>query len=251
MTTDNPVSFAEPYRLLTELQASLKPALSVLQNELLCEALERIRQLDWLLADVRRQLDKHVQLMETVSHLPHEAPTSTGPGTSSYRVVVPDQMDAQIESSRFLAKLHAEAFVYFAARLRKILKGRDLTLPQLQKFESPTIRDIRNHLLEHPEGAQSRIFNSSWMSSLATGVHLKALRKTGAPHAVEDPGLFVSAAELRDALTRTFKSALEDIAARETLEAGGARRLEDASFTNPPLPPLPLTPREPPSSESA
>ncbi len=209
MPTDNPVSFAEPYRLLSKLQASLKPSLSVLQNELVSEALERIRQLDWLLADVRRQLEGHVQLMDTVSHLPHEAPTPTGPGTSSYRVVVPDELDAQIEACRFVAKLHAEAFVYFASRLRKILKGHDLALPQLQKFESPTIRDIRNHLLEHPEGAQSRIFNSSWMSSPATGVHLKALRSTGAPRAVEDPGLFVSAAELRDALTRTFKNALE------------------------------------------
>jgi hypothetical protein len=108
-----------------------------------------------------------------------------------------------------VAKLHAEAFVYFAARLRKILRGRDLALPQLQKFESSTIRDIRNHLLEHPEGAQSRIFNSSWMSSPATGVHLKALRKADVPDAVEDPGLFISASQLRDALTRTLKSALE------------------------------------------
>jgi hypothetical protein len=127
---------------------------------------------------------------------------------SSYRIVVPDELHAQIESCSFAARLHTESFAYIAARLRKILTGRDLGLPHLQKFESRTIRDIRNHLLEHPEGAQSRIFNSSWMSSPATGVHLKALRKTGAPHAVEDPGLFVSAAELRDALTRTFKAAL-------------------------------------------
>src|SRR5258705_473625 len=151
MSTNMPTFFADPYHLLNELQASLKPSLSVLQNELLCEALERIRQLDWLLTDVRRQLERHAQLMESISHLPHEAPTPTGPGTSSYRVVVPDEFDAQIESCRFAAKLHAEAFVYFAARLRKILQGRDLALPRLQKFESSTIRDIRNHLLEHPE----------------------------------------------------------------------------------------------------
>src|SRR6266581_8250172 len=139
MAVDMPVSFADPYRLLTELQASLKPSLSVLQNELLCEALERIRQLDWLLADVRRQLERHVQLMETISHLPHEAPTPTGPGTSSYRVVVPDELEAEIESCSFAAKLHTETFAYFAARLRKIFKGHDLALPHLQKFESPAI----------------------------------------------------------------------------------------------------------------
>src|SRR6266487_6221492 len=114
-----PTFFADPYRLLRELQASLKPSLSVLQNELLCEALERIQQLDWLLAEVRRKLERHLQLMETVSKLPHEAPTATGPGNSSYHIVVPDELHAQIESCKFTAKLYAEAFVYFAARLRK------------------------------------------------------------------------------------------------------------------------------------
>jgi hypothetical protein len=47
-------------------------------------------------------------------------------------------------------KMYAEAFYYFAARIRKIIIDKKEPLPLLKNFESQGVRNVRNLLIEHP-----------------------------------------------------------------------------------------------------
>src|SRR5260370_27744309 len=47
-----------------------------------------------------------------------------------------------------------EAFYYFAFRLRRIIRG----LSGLNAFECKGVRDVRNKLIEHPEGRDSEVY---------------------------------------------------------------------------------------------
>ena len=49
-----------------------------------------------------------------------------------------------------------EAFYYFAFRLRQVIQQ----LPDLNNFECKGVRNVRNKLLEHPEGADSGVNGS-------------------------------------------------------------------------------------------
>lgn len=54
----------------------------------------------------------------------------------------------------FEAEFYVESFYFMAFRVREILKKRDKKghlFPQLKGFESEGVRNVRNHLIEHPE----------------------------------------------------------------------------------------------------
>ena len=86
----------------------------------------------------------------------------------------------------FELRLSTEAFYYFAARFIKILK----CFPKLKTFDAPGIRNVRNHLIEHPDVTQQ-----DWGYSARTGPALKSTtpRHPGKKHVPLDAGLFVNA----------------------------------------------------------
>lgn len=91
-----------------------------------------------------------------------------------------------------------EAFYYFAFRLRRIIRG----LPGLSGFECKGVRDVRNKLIEHPEGSDSNVYMLSFGYAGEQGPVIKAIRYDNQTDIYSDSGLFVNATELKENLER-------------------------------------------------
>lgn len=86
-----------------------------------------------------------------------------------------------------------EAFYYFAFRLRRIIRG----LPGLNGFECKGVRDVRNKLIEHPEGRDSEVYILSFGHGGEQGPVIKAIRYDHQTEVFKDSGLFTNATELK------------------------------------------------------
>ena len=105
----------------------------------------------------------------------------------------------------FEIELLSESFYYLAWRLRQIV----VRLPGFKSLGATGIRDVRNHLLEHPEKF-SKALNPNFMYGLdlPNGPVLKPFgARQGAIH---DRGLYANASELIDEMLNRLRRAVED-----------------------------------------
>ena len=93
------------------------------------------------------------------------------------------------------AEMLTEAFYYFAFRFRRVIRR----VPGFEKFEAAGIRDVRNHLIEHPE-TMSKVLDGSFKHGGAEGPVLKPIRSETQKDIALDRGLFINAAEMRGKL---------------------------------------------------
>jgi len=84
-------------------------------------------------------------------------------------------------------------------------------MPKLKTFEAAGVWNVRNHLIEHPEGRASRVLSRSFSFGGAHGPVVKAIRET-AETAHPDAGLYANAQEFADNLEATLASALTALA---------------------------------------
>lgn len=180
------------------------------------EVRERLEQLNWLLARIRR-LDDELDAAQKPHHdamTAHmedlkargldwtEAPASaemTRAGDVSAKAMTP-LMDE--------IKLLTEAFYLFTERIRTILKQKDL-LPYIGDPDFIGVSQVRNKLIEHYEPDGALVIGSSF------GVGNKTrgpVLRDGMSAEWSDAGLYVNAEELRQVLVRRFESALESAA---------------------------------------
>lgn len=101
-----------------------------------------------------------------------------------------------------------EAFYYSAHRVRDILRDNREDLPDLQGFEAIGVRDVRNHLVEHPT-RKGGVVVSSLKCGGPVGPQLKAVRYSEDPAGTHDAGLHENCREFLDALTATLARATE------------------------------------------
>ena len=92
-----------------------------------------------------------------------------------------------------------------AFRFREILTKRPNALPKLHSFECAKIRDVRNHLLEHP---QSQSLSQDHSLGGANGPQLKL--DTGVSEQT-DCGLFVNATEFKERLHTFLNLAIVEL----------------------------------------
>jgi hypothetical protein len=118
-----------------------------------------------------------------------------------------------LRSNALEVRTFAEAFYYFASRLRSILRHKDKPCPFLGSFECPGVREVRNLLIEHPEGKNSRAFTWSWTVGGPGGPALKVHREADEQAAPIDLGLNVNAQELCDKLDTVLEAALRRLGA--------------------------------------
>ncbi|MBK9169469.1 MAG: hypothetical protein IPM24_18680 [Bryobacterales bacterium] len=97
-------------------------------------------------------------------------------------------------------------------------------MPGLEGFKCQGVRNVRNQLIEHPEGGNSRVLIQSWGSRSARGPVLKAARYGEQEHIFPDQGLYVNAEEFRTNLTAVLEHAL-----------GHRRAADGGSREGPPL----------------
>jgi hypothetical protein len=108
----------------------------------------------------------------------------------------------------FEIEMKTESFYYFAARMRTILTHKSKPLPGLEGFECEGARNVRNKLLEHPEGSDSKVLLQSFGVGGEEGPTVKANREEGQEGIFPDAGLWKNAAEIKGNLEMLLDRAL-------------------------------------------
>jgi len=101
-----------------------------------------------------------------------------------------------------------ESVYYNACRVRGLLQDSAQGLPDLQQFESAGVRDVRNHLIEHPSRHKGVKVMAIALGG-PVGPQLKPLRHSGDPSGTRDQGLRVNAREFCELLEATLTAALD------------------------------------------
>jgi hypothetical protein len=118
------------------------------------------------------------------------------------------------EHLRFVMRLLTESFYYFAFRVRQILRNDVHHFHGLRTFECAGVRNVRNHLIEHPEGSQSRVFNRTFTWTLEMGMQLKTGRHEWESSAFMDVGFKANASEFVEHLSRCLINATKELSSR-------------------------------------
>ncbi|MEA2633837.1 MAG: hypothetical protein QOH92_604 [Chloroflexota bacterium] len=134
------------------------------------EARKRLKQLDWLLLQVQQREVEHAQVMPSD----------------------PARAAAVVEEIELLT----EAFYYLAFRARSVLQA----LPGLESFDPIGVRNVRNKLIEHPEGQDFRVLDQSFVFGADHGPVFRGMRFEHESPAWPDPGLYRNAKEFREKL---------------------------------------------------
>ena len=171
-------------------------------SELAIEAYERLEQLRFLL-ERTRCIQRHVLSGKPLSSEDFSLPIEARPEVT--------EVGSVIREAFFHVRLLAESYYYLAARFRGILTTRNkLThlhaLPLLESFEAEGVRNVRNHLLEHPEGRTSQQFSQDHSLGGENGPELE-VGTDNASHV--DKGMFVNASEFKQELGKTLSAAIK------------------------------------------
>lgn len=94
----------------------------------------------------------------------------------------------------FELEVNTESFYYLAGRLRALLKH---GFTVLKNFEAVGVRNVRNKLLEHTEGNDSKISIVSFAWGNSCGPVVRAIRYKEQLDVFPDGGLFLNAEEFR------------------------------------------------------
>lgn len=181
-------------------------------GDLLSEVRERLRMLSILYSKVCEFHDK------AIFHSQNGFPTSSEffertPEVKVKRVATKEEFDdmhihfMQNDEIVLEMKMYAEAFYYFAARIRKIITDKKEPLPLLKKFESQGIRNVRNLLIEHPED----LLIPSCCYGGEEGPKLKVAHYPGQKNVEKDRGFFINASEFKENLERVLNNAISDL----------------------------------------
>lgn len=176
------------------MQAAANQSALRYNAELAGEVQTRLEQLDFILSRIRT-LDR-----ERIEYIGRPNPHEPSDGKV-------------LRSNAFEVRLFTEAFYYLAARIRTILCHKEEPCPLLKTFECPGARNVRNKLLEHPEGRDSRIFASDWAVGLPEGPRFKVHSRPSGVPAFVDQGLYVNTRELRHNLEDLLRKALASLGA--------------------------------------
>ena len=104
-------------------------------------------------------------------------------------------------------RIDLEAFYYNACRVRDLFRESPQGLPGLQRFEAAGVRDVRNHLVEHPTRSKGVKVMAVAVGGPA-GPLLKPVRWSHDPAGTVDQGLHANAREFTAALQSTLSAAL-------------------------------------------
>lgn len=117
-----------------------------------------------------------------------------------------DEFWIPLRQMLFDAELYTEAFYYFAFRVYCI--AREGLVPGLTAFRCDGVRDVRNHLIEHPDGRSSLVAIQGFGGGGDSGPVLKPGRYEHQVGLWEDRGLFVNAREFKEGLEKSLMTAI-------------------------------------------
>ncbi|WP_428492630.1 hypothetical protein [Rhodopila sp.] len=177
-----------------------------MHNEHGVEARRRVSQLIWGLRQIKLLLSEAAAL-RVISHPPMPFISGEAAPDKWFDLMkTPEVVNAAHRELALTEPLQffTEAFYCFAARTRFIIRQ----LPKLENFEATGVRNVRNHLLEHPEGKSSGVLITSFGYGGRNGPVVKGLRYDHQVDLWPDPGLFVNAVEFAESLKNRLVLAL-------------------------------------------
>jgi hypothetical protein len=195
MHTELVEKFSKYLALVDQAEGISNPA----RNDLAAEAIERLNQLAFIGIQLQ-EIDKQFGIMVMV--------TKTNEQGEVEHYNAAHERDEQL---RFTMRLLTESYYYFAFRLRKLLRNKTHPFPGLGTFDCLGVRDVRNHLIEHPEGATSRIFNRTFSWTKESGMHLKTGRQAWEGDAFSDAGFVANSYEFNKNLSLALDRACEQL----------------------------------------
>ena len=157
---------------------------------LLQEVVKRIKQLSYLY-ERNRDYCKKIEEMENELNSDEK---------KNYKEFIPIMFEME---------LFCECFHFIAFRVREILKYKNKNsyiFPDLKSFEAKGVRDVRNHLIQHPERHGGLLVNS--FSVDIDGPKLKPCFQEGDVPDSRDNGLWSNANEFKNNLEKIIKEAL-------------------------------------------
>ena len=188
-------------RPCTEAQTDFAEYVDVLRrhslthnSEVACEVQERLEFIFFAIAEITTVAAVH---MEQHSARMERARAGNFDGGSF----------GESEPLFFKIKFYTEALYMHAFRIRDALRHRSEPLPGLSSFEAPSVRDVRNHLLTHPEGRASQIVSQSFQWGPETGSIIKPRRSSAEVGRHTDMGLVHNMSEFFGNFTRTVELA--------------------------------------------
>lgn len=205
--------FDECRRALEDYLVKLrKRGLTKRADHLLQEVRARLRALQWLHArllnletelidDFNKDVDQPVPEGTRKIRVFYEAP--------AHKVDPHEQATLPCQKEDELRVL-LEAFYYTAHRIRDILRDHEEELPGLGGFEARGVRDVRNHLVEHPSRDKGVVVYSVGCGG-PVGPRMRFLRWSLDPPGMDDAGLHANAKEFEDELERCLTRATANI----------------------------------------
>jgi hypothetical protein len=168
-------------------------------DELWTEVNKRLQQLELLYNEIHRRHSKSMELIwkenRRVERLRKDLQIK-----SASLTLQKSRESRKIDRLMFQIEMSTESFYYFAGRMRTVLRSG--SLPRLKSFECKRARNVRNKLLEHPEGRDSQVFVQSFGVGGEAGPTLKIERSDEQEAIFPDAGLWANAEEIRDRFER-------------------------------------------------
>jgi len=222
-TTMNQVDYSNNKELLAKYGHTFAPSLSVEQNDLLAEMTTKLSDLD----QVSREI---VDLVSNLDALRHPDSIPDGDGYDIFNIMGqslrlkradPNVPIKRVQSSVGYVrgapadsisspkiregKLERATFSFYqlAHRVTHITEK----LPRLTSFKCSSVRVVRNHLLEHPEGKASGVTFDTFVYSKSDGPCVKGMRRGGQMQH-RDEGFRKNSEKFVSNLMKTLREAL-------------------------------------------
>ena len=163
---------------------------------------ERVRQLERQARELMTRGTEEIQLhiedirKAGIEYDPANAPAAAKRSPEEFKDLNTWTMEAQILT---------EAFYYFAGRIRSLLRHKSEPIPGLRSFECEGVRNVRNHLIEHPEGGNSLVLIRSFAWVGDNGPVVKAVRYSHQEKVFPDAGLYRNAEVFKANLERLLR----------------------------------------------
>lgn len=186
-----------------------KDNLSSYNSDLAIEVRKRIEQLNYLFNMIKEKDDKHMKLVWDTGSVPLDLRDFVEKAGDSDTTVMAEKR-YEMKMLMFEIEMYTESFYYLAGRMRTILRNHSEPLPKLKSFECEGARNVRNKLLEHAEGKDSRVFVQNFGIDGELGPILKAGRPEGQEDVFPDAGLYVNAKEIKSSLEQLLNKSLTE-----------------------------------------
>ena len=205
--------FESSLQLIAEYEQKRRPSASA-------EGAESGRESAILRSEFLRRLRQLSLLYDAIAELSDYEDVKLGPASDERKLRWKDRMPKYLHDHyplSFQLIMLVECFYFIAWRALILLRADPAPFPDLARVTAKGILEVRNKLLQHPEGKDSRVFEDNWsFGHPEWGPQIKPFR-THSCEDFPDSGLFVNATEFRDNFNNALRQLMDTANRKELL----------------------------------